>query len=90
MTQLAIPLRGGQVNAEFINSIRPHVDESGMKKGWIIDLQSFTVEAETEEEAIEEAYEYLKQEGVKIDRIFESIDYAELTHSTRKKHQDDQ
>ncbi len=59
-------------------------------KGWIIDLQSFTVEAETEEEAIVAAYEHLRQEGVKIDQILESIDYAELTRSTREKHEGDQ
>lgn len=57
-----------------------------MKKCWIIDLESFTVEAETEDDAVEEAYEYMKQEGVKIDQILPCIDYQELTHSqsTRK------
>lgn len=90
MTQLATTLRPRQVSAEFITNIGPQTKEMDMKKGWIIDLQSFTVEAETEEEAIEEAYEYLKQEGVKIDQILESIDYTELTHPRGRKGQSDQ
>ncbi len=40
-----------------------------MKKCWIIDLESFTVEAENEDDAVEEAYKYIKQEGVRIDQI---------------------
>lgn len=41
------------------------------KRSWIVDLESFSVLASDEDEAIEEGYKCIREMGVKIDQVLE-------------------